>query len=210
VTQVHAVWPVDFSADPVTVARQLIGATLLVAGVGGVIVETEAYDMADPASHSHRGPTPRNAVMFGPPGHVYVYRSYGIHWCMNVVCREAGHGAAVLIRALHPTRGIARMQARRGLGDLRLLCAGPGRLCQALAVTGGHDGAALDAPPFALTAPRPAVPESAIVRGPRIGISRAVERPWRFGLKDSEFLSRKFQAMPSCAGSTPPAHKDFR
>jgi len=185
-------WPVDFSADSVVVARQLIGATLLVDGAGGVIVETEAYDMSDPASHSYPGPTARNAVMFGPPGHIYVYRSYGIHWCLNFVCREAGHGAAVLIRALEPTHGIAQMQARRGMDALRLLCAGPGRLCQALAVTRAHNGAPLDAPPLALVAPRQAVPDAAIACGPRIGISRAVERPWRFGLKDSVFLSRKF------------------
>lgn len=188
----RAGWPVDFGADSVAVARGLIGVTLLVGGVGGVIVETEAYDMGDPASHSHCGPTERNAAMFGPPGHVYVYRSYGIHWCMNMVCREAGHGAAVLIRALEPARGITRMQERRGVDDVRLLCAGPGRLCQALAVAREHDGAPLDAPPFALIAPRQAVPSAAIVCGPRIGISRATERPWRFGLKDSGFLSRKF------------------
>ncbi|MDR0458350.1 MAG: DNA-3-methyladenine glycosylase [Burkholderiaceae bacterium] len=185
-------WPVDFRADSVTVARQLIGVTLLAGGVGGIIVETEAYDMGDPASHSYHGPTARNAVMFGPPGHVYVYRSYGIHWCLNFGCREAGHGAAVLIRALEPSRGIAQMQARRGMDDARLLCAGPGRLCQALAITRAHNGAALDAPPFALIAPPHAVPDAAIARGPRIGISRATERPWRFGLKDSAFLSRKF------------------
>ena len=190
--RVRGGWPVDFSVDSVAVARQLIGVTLLVDGAGGVIVETEAYDMRDPASHSYPGPTARNAVMFGPPGHVYVYRSYGIHWCLNFVCREAGHGAAVLIRALEPTHGIAQMQARRGMDALRLLCAGPGRLCQALAVTRAHNGAPLDAPPFALVAPRQAVPDAAIACGPRIGISRAVERPWRFGLKDSVFLSRKF------------------
>jgi len=184
--------PVDFSADSVAVARQLIGATLLVDGVGGVIVETEAYDMRDPASHSYPGPTARNAVMFGPPAHVYVYRSYGIHWCINFVCRQAGHGAAVLIRALQPVQGIAQMQARRGVSDPRLLCAGPGRLCQALAVTGAHNGAPLDAPPFTLIVPEQAVPSAAIACGPRIGISRATERPWRFGLKDSAFLSRKF------------------
>jgi DNA-3-methyladenine glycosylase len=183
---------IDFRADVVAVARQLIGVTLLIADAGGVIVETEAYDMGDPASHSYSGPTARNAVMFGPPGHAYVYRSYGIHWCLNFVCREAGHGAAVLIRALQPTHGIAQMQARRGTDDLRRLCSGPGRLCQALAVTREqHDGAPLGALPFALHAPERAIPATAIACGPRIGISRAVERPWRFGLKDSPFLSRK-------------------
>ncbi|MDR2992150.1 MAG: DNA-3-methyladenine glycosylase [Burkholderiaceae bacterium] len=185
-------WPVDFSADSVVVARRLIGVTLLVAGVGGVIVETEAYDSGDQASHCYGGPTARNAVMFGPPGHAYVYRSYGIHWCLNFVCREAGHGAGVLIRALEPTHDIAQMQLRRGLDDARLLCAGPGRVGQALAVTHEHNGAALDAPPFALLAPRQAVFDAAIACGPRIGISRATERPWRFGLKDSRFLSRRF------------------
>jgi DNA-3-methyladenine glycosylase len=184
--------PVDFHADSVTVARRLIGATLLVEGVGGVIVETEAYDMSDPASHSYPGPTARNAVMFGPPEHVYVYRSYGIHWCMNLVCREAGHGAAVLLRALVPTHDIARMLQRRGVQDVRLLCAGPGRLCQALGVTRDYNGAPLDAPPFKLSAPLQAMPDSAIACGPRIGISRAIDRPWRFGLKNSPFLSRKF------------------
>jgi DNA-3-methyladenine glycosylase len=190
-------WPVDFSADSVTVARRLIGVTLLLTGVGGVIVETEAYDAGDPASHCYGGPTARNAVMFGPPGHAYVYRSYGIHWCLNFVCREAGHGAGVLIRALEPMEGIEQMQLRRGLDDVRLLCAGPGRLGQALAVTREHNGAALDAPPFALLASRQAVPDAAIACGPRIGISRATERPWRFGLKDSKFLSRKFYPV-SC------------
>jgi len=185
--------PIDFRADPVLVARRLIGVTVLIAGVGGVIVESEAYDVDDPASHSYGGPTARNAVMFGPPGCAYVYRSYGIHWCLNFVCREAGRGAAVLIRALQPTHGIVQMQARRGMDDLRLLCGGPGRLCQALAVTREqHDGARLDAPPFALYAPERPLPTAAVVCGPRIGISRAVERPWRFGLKDSPFLSRRF------------------
>jgi DNA-3-methyladenine glycosylase len=186
-------WPVDFRADPLTVARRLIGVTLLVEGAGGVIVETEAYDADDPASHCYGGLTARNAAMFGPPGHAYIYRSYGIHWCLNFVCREAGHGAGVLIRALQPTQGVARMQARRGMDEVRLLCAGPGRLSQAMAVTRAYDGAPLDAPPFTLIAPRSTLPDAAIACGPRIGISRAVERPWRFGLKDSAFLSRRFQ-----------------
>jgi len=190
-----AAWPVDFRADPVTVARQLIGVTLLIENVGGVIVETEAYDVDDPASHSYGGLTVRNAAMFGPPGHAYIYRSYGIHWCLNFVCREAGQGAAVLIRALEPVHGIAQMQARRGMNNVRLLCAGPGRLCQALGVTREHDGASLNASPFALIAPTQTVPDAAIARGQRIGISRAAQYPWRFGLKDSDFLSRKFQSQ---------------
>ena len=185
---------IDFTAAAPTVAERLIGVTLLVDGVGGVIVETEAYDQHDAASHSFRGPTPRNAAMFGPPGHAYVYRSYGIHWCLNVVCREAGHGAGVLIRALAPTEGLAAMSERRGMDDARLLCSGPGRLCQALGVTRALDGLPLDAPPFRLlaaTAPATA-PTAAVLRGPRIGLTKAAEVPWRFGLAGSGFVSRPF------------------
>lgn len=179
----------DFSRPVEEVARQLIGATLAVAGVGGVIVETEAYDGEDPASHSFSGPTLRNRAMFGPPGHAYVYRSYGIHWCFNLVCRESGHGAGVLIRALEPLWGLELMRERRGgLAD-RLLCAGPGRVCQALAIDGSHDGLPLDAPPFQL---EPAAIAVAVVQGPRIGITRAREVPWRFGLAGSRYLSRRF------------------
>ncbi len=172
--------------DSATVAPELLGCTLLVDGVGGRIVEVEAYHPADPASHSFRGPTPRNGAMFAGPGHVYVYRSYGIHWCVNFVCRGA---SAVLIRALEPLAGIDVMRRRRGLDELRTLCSGPGKLCAALGVTGTLDGRMLDAPPFAVTlAPEPAD----IVAGPRIGISKAVELPWRFGIKGSRFLSRPF------------------
>jgi DNA-3-methyladenine glycosylase len=181
---------IHFGADSVDVARALIGTLLLVDGVGGVIVETEAYDADDPASHSHGGERPRNASMFGPGGQAYVYRSYGIHWCLNVVCREAGHGAGVLIRALEPTHGVDRMRERRGLDDPRLLCAGPGRVGQALGITReAHDGRPLDAPPFELRAGAAPV---AVLTGPRIGISKAVEMPWRFGLAGSRFLSRRF------------------
>lgn len=183
---------IDFSAPAPLVARQLIGARMLVDGVGGVIVETEAYDGQDPASHSFSGPSARNAAMFGPPGRAYVYRSYGIHWCINFVCREAGHGAGVLLRALEPTDGLARMRQRRGLDDARLLCAGPGRLGQALGIDRSLDGARLDQPPFALLAPAPQ-PGIAVVSGPRIGISKAVDQPWRFGLANSRFLSRPFR-----------------
>jgi len=180
---------VDFSRPVAEVARQLIGARLAVAGVGGLIVETEAYDGEDPASHSFSGPSPRNRAMFGPPGHAYVYRSYGIHWCFNLVCREAGHGAGVLIRALEPLWGLELMRERRGgLAD-RLLCAGPGRLCQALGIDGSHDGLPLDAPPFQL---EPATAGVAVVQGPRIGITRAREVPWRFGMAGSRYLSRRF------------------
>lgn len=158
------------------------------AGVGGTIVEVEAYDRTDPASHSFRGLTPRNSAMFGPPGCAYVYRSYGIHWCLNVVCgAEAGAGEAVLVRALEPTAGLELMAERRGLADSRLLCAGPGRLTQALGVSGAHDGLLLDRPPFELRARPATVP---LARGPRIGISVAVERPWRYGLAGSRYLSR--------------------
>lgn len=180
---------VDFNAASLQVARALIGTLLLVDGVGGRIVETEAYDAEDPASHSHGGPRPRNASMFGPPGHAYVYRSYGIHWCLNFVCREAGHGAGVLIRALEPTAGLALMRQRRGIDDERLLCAGPGRVCQALGITREHDGLALDGPPFGLQA-GPAACD--VVSGVRIGISKARELPWRFGLAGSRFVSRRF------------------
>lgn len=178
-----------FGRDVVTVARDLIGTRLLVDGVGGEIVETEAYDREDPASHSFSGPTVRNTVMFGPPGFAYVYLSYGIHWCLNVVCGEEGHGAAVLIRALRPTDGIESMRARRGVEAERLLCAGPGRLARALGVTRAANGLALDAPPFSLRAREV---EPRILIGPRIGISKAVERPWRFGLAGCRHLSRPF------------------
>jgi len=172
------------------VAPDLIGCTLLVNGVGGAIVEVEAYDEEDPASHGFRGETVRNRSMFGPPGQAYVYRSYGVHWCLNLVCEEKGTAAAVLLRALEPTHGVDDMRARRGLEDLRLLCSGPGRLCQALAVTGDQDGFALDSPPFELLA-RKVEPE--IVTGPRIGITRAAELPWRYGLAGSPYLSRAFR-----------------
>jgi len=174
------------------VARRLIGVTLLVDGVGGRIVETEAYDSTEPAAHSFGGQRPRNAALFGPPGHAYVYRSYGIHWCLNFVCREAGHGAGVLIRALEPTHGLARMRERRGLEDLRLLCAGPGRVGQALGVDDSFNGKALDAPPFALLARPGDRPPLEVAVGPRIGISKAIELPWRFGEQGSRYLSKPF------------------
>jgi DNA-3-methyladenine glycosylase len=178
----------DFFARSVhEVAPDLIGVELLCHGVGGVIVEVEAYDHEDPAAHGYRGRTERNAAMFGPPGHAYVYRSYGIHWCVNFVCEEEGSASAVLIRALEPVHGLDAMRGRRGVDDVRALCSGPGKLTQALGITGEHDGLALDRPPFELR-PRTAEPE--IVRGPRIGISKAVNKPWRYGLAGSRFLSR--------------------
>ena len=180
----------QFAPDSHHVARSLIGAVLLVDGVGGRIVETEAYDREDPASHSFSGPTARNAVMFGPPGHAYVYRSYGIHWCLNFVCREAGHGAGVLIRAIEPLQGIDLMRERRGLDDLRLLCSGPGRVGEALCITRELNGARLDRPPFQVLASRRS---HDIVCGPRVGISKAMDVPWRFGLAGSRYLSRAFR-----------------
>jgi DNA-3-methyladenine glycosylase len=173
------------------VASDLIGATLLVDGVGGRIVEVEAYHHTDPAAHSFRGPTVRNAVMFGPPGYAYVYRSYGIHWCLNFVCEPEGSASAVLIRAIEPVAGLAAMRRRRGISEARLLCSGPGRLCEALRITGTYNGMALDTPPFTLVA---RAGTADIVTGPRIGITKAVERPWRYGEAGSRFLSKPFRA----------------
>jgi DNA-3-methyladenine glycosylase len=180
-----------FARSVHAVAPDLIGATLLYRGVGGIIIEVEAYHHTDPAAHSYRGRTPRNTVMFGPPGYAYVYRSYGIHWCLNFVCEPAGSASAVLLRALQPTAGLKAMQRRRGLEDERLLCSGPGRLGQALAITGDQNGLALALPLFELRAPTRA-PEIAV--GPRIGISVATEHPWRYGLEGSPFLSRPFRS----------------
>lgn len=174
------------------VAPDLVGATLLFDGAGGTIVEVEAYHHTDPASHSYVRRTPRNGVMFGPPGHAYVYRSYGIHWCVNFVCEAEGSASAVLVRAIVPEIGVASMQLRRGLQDERLLCSGPGRLCAALGITGAHDGAPLDRKPFELLA-RSTVPE--MVAGVRIGITKGVELPWRFGLKGSRYFSKPFAKM---------------
>lgn len=177
--------PASFFSRPAPdVARDLIGVTLLVDGVGGPLVEVEAYDEADPASHSFKGPTPRNAAMFGPPGHAYVYRIYGIHWCLNFVCQP---GSAVLIRALEPLHGLAEMRARRGGPGERQLCSGPGRLCQALGVSMAQNGLSLDLPPFDLL---PAEASHDVATGPRIGITKGVETPWRFARRGSPFLSR--------------------
>jgi len=183
----HTLGSEFFARSVHDVAPELIGVTLLVDGVGGRIVEVEAYDHEDPASHGFRGRTERNASMFGPPGRAYVYRSYGIHWCLNLVCEEVGVANAVLLRALEPTRGLEQMRARRGLEDERLLCGGPGRLCQALGVTREQDGLALDRPPFELLARDSPVE---VVNGPRIGITRAVDLPWRYVESGSRFLSR--------------------
>lgn len=178
--------PVDaafFARDAVVVARELVGCELKVHGVGGRVVETEAYMPDDPASHSFRGVTARNAAMFGPPGTAYVYRSYGIHWCLNAVCLP---GSAVLLRAVEPIYDLEIMRERRGLEAARLLAAGPGRLCQALGVDIGMNGLSLLAAPFDL---RPGCAEP-VVCGPRIGISRAVDYPWRFGVAGSPYLSK--------------------
>ena len=173
------------------VAPNLIGATLLFNGVGGIIVELEAYHHSEPAAHSFRGPTRANLVMFGPPGFTHVYLNYGIHWCLNFVCEKQGSASAVLIRALEPTHGLAAMRRRRQLDDTRALCSGPGKLTQALGITGRHNGAALDAAPFALHARTGRVE---IVSGVRIGITKAVDLPWRYGMKGSKFLSKPFAA----------------
>lgn len=175
-----------FSEHVAQVAQSLIGARLLIEGVGGIITETEAYHPDEPASHAHRGPTQRNRAMFLGPAHLYVYRSYGLHWCLNFVCAD---GAAVLVRALEPTEGIPAMMARRGLDEARQLCSGPGKLCAALGVTDRFDGLALPDPAITLELGA-ATPEVHV--GPRIGITKAAELPWRFGLAGSRFLSRSF------------------
>lgn len=178
---------IDFARSVHEVAPELVGATLLVDGVGGRIVEVEAYDQEDPASHGYRGRTRRNASMFGPPGQAYVYRSYGIHWCLNLVCEEEGVPSAVLVRALEPTHGLDEMRARRGLDDPRLLASGPGRLCQGLGITREHDGLPLDLPPFEL---RERAEPTQVLAGARVGITRATELPWRYAEAGSRFLSR--------------------
>jgi DNA-3-methyladenine glycosylase len=179
--------PADFDQPALELAPKLIGAVLLVEGAGGRIVEVEAYRPDDPASHSFAGPTPRNATMFAGPGRAYVYRSYGIHWCLNFTAHK---GSAVLIRALEPLAGLDLMAERRGLTDPRLLCSGPGRLSQALGITRELDGRMLDQPPFAVSAPEAALE---VMTGARIGITKAVDEPWRFGLRGSRFLSRPFR-----------------
>jgi DNA-3-methyladenine glycosylase len=185
-----------FKRSVLEVAPDLIGAILLFDGVGGRIVELEAYHHTEPAAHSFRGQTARNAVMFGPPGYAYIYRSYGIHWCLNFVCEPKGSAADVLIRAIEPTQGLSTMRRRRGLSDERLLGAGPGRVCEALGITVADNGLALDAPPFELHARAGALE---VVTGPRIGITKAAELPWRYGLKGSRFLSRPFPASSSAS-----------
>ncbi|KQW80932.1 3-methyladenine DNA glycosylase [Brevundimonas sp. Root1279] len=187
--------PDYFNRSAETVAADLIGALLMVDGVGGRIVETEAYDLEDPASHSFRGPTARNAPMFGPPGRAYVYRIYGMHWCFNVVCDGARPGSAVLIRALEPTAGLKAMQARRGVARVQDLCSGPGKLCQALGIDARLNGADLRSPPFGMQISASNV---SVSRGVRIGIRHGQDTPWRFALAGSAFLSRP---MPAAAAN---------
>jgi DNA-3-methyladenine glycosylase len=180
---------INFADSAPAVAQRLIGVVLLYRGVGGVIVETEAYDESEAASHAYRGATLRNAPLYGTPGGVYVYRAYGLHWCLNIVCREVGHAAGVLLRAIEPTTGIAVMRRRRGRYTLRDLCSGPGKIGQALAISDALNGSSVLTPPFALSEPTARPP---IVRATRIGISQARERRWRFGLRDTPFASRPF------------------
>jgi DNA-3-methyladenine glycosylase len=180
-----------WTRHPVDVAPDLIGWEVLVNGVGGRIVEVEAYHHEDPASHTFAGPTERNAAMWGPPAHAYVYRSYGIHWCVNFVCGETP-GSALLIRALEPTHGLGVMAERRGVSDPHALCSGPGKLCQALGITRAHDGASLLKPPFELRQGR----NRGVLVGPRVGITKAAEVPWRFGEVGSRFVSRPFPQSP--------------
>jgi DNA-3-methyladenine glycosylase len=170
------------------VAHDLIGVMLLVDGIGGIVVETEAYDPEDPASHSFGGRNRRNASMFGPAGHAYIYRSHGLHWCLDLVCGTVPAGSAVLVRALQPVQGLEAMRRRRGLTDLRRLCAGPGRLSQALGITGALDGKPLNEPPFLLHAGEP---PPKVAAGVRIGVTRGGDTPWRFGWAGSPFLSRR-------------------
>jgi DNA-3-methyladenine glycosylase len=186
-----------FARSVHAVAPDLIGAIFLFNGVGGRIVEVEAYHHTDPAAHSYGGRTERNAVMFGPPGFAYVYRSYGIHWCVNFVCEPEGSASAVLIRAIEPLEGLEKMRRRRGLRDDRLLCAGPGRVCGALRISRAHNGLPLDAAPFEL---RRRTGKVEIAVGPRIGLTKAVDQPWRYGLAGSRFLSKPFNSAAGTPG----------
>jgi DNA-3-methyladenine glycosylase len=179
------------------VARELIGCELVVDGVGGVIVETESYERDDPACHAYVGLTPRTSTLFGPPGRAYVYLSYGIHSLLNAVCEPEGSAAAVLIRALEPTRGIEVMRTRRGRADVHELCSGPGKLTDALAIGLGHNGARLDRPPFEISERASAWAGVDVATGPRIGITKATELPWRFCAAGSAFLSRPLGGAPA-------------
>ena len=181
------------------VARDLIGCELLVDGVGGPIVETESYDRDDPACHAYVGLTPRTAVLFGPPARAYVYLSYGIHSLLNFVAEPEGRAAAVLIRALEPVHGVEQMRSRRGRNELRQLCSGPGKLTEALAVGLELNSAPLTQPPFELRPRSGRWREVVVATGPRIGITKATERPWRFCAVDSEHLSKPLPVAPAAA-----------
>ncbi len=185
-----ALAPGFFDRSVHVVARELIGCELAVGKTAGVIVETEAYEATDPACHAYGGPTPRNRVLFGPPGRAYVYLSYGIHSLLNFVAEPTGDAAAVLIRALEPSAGIELMRARRGRSEPEELCSGPGKLTEALGVGLELNGAALSAPPFRISAPGPAWRDPDVITGPRIGITKAVEHPWRYCAAGSRHVSR--------------------
>jgi DNA-3-methyladenine glycosylase len=172
------------------VARDLVGCTLAVGPTAGIIVETEAYDATDPACHAYIGRTARNEMLFGPPGIAYVYLSYGIHSLLNAVAEPEGSAAAVLIRALEPTEGIELMRERRRRAEIDQLCSGPGKLTEALGVGLDLNGADLLAPPFELSDRDPAWDGAEIVTGPRIGITKAAELPWRYCAAGSRFVSR--------------------
>jgi DNA-3-methyladenine glycosylase len=178
-----------FARSVHTVARELLGCRLFYAGHGGTIVETESYERDDPACHAYAGLTKRTEVLFGPPGRAYVYLSYGIHSLLNAVAEPAGQAAAVLIRALEPTTGLETMRERRGERPDAELCSGPGKLTEALGIGLDANGADLAAEPFRLLPPEPDW-SGRIVTGPRVGISKAIERPWRFSLAGSPFVSR--------------------
>jgi DNA-3-methyladenine glycosylase len=183
----RAVGRAFFDRPPEVVAEDIIGCEISYGGCGGIVVEAEAYGQRDPASHSFRGETPRCRSMFGPPGTVYVYLTYGIHWCLNLVTEAEGTGAAVLIRAIEPSHGLEAMRERRGVADDRLLCAGPARLTQALGITGDLDGLPLGDAGLHVGRRR-AMPD--VARVPRIGISQATDLPWRMVARESRFLSR--------------------
>ena len=181
------------------VARDLIGCELAVGQTAGVIVETEAYEESDPACHAYIGRTERNEVLFGPPGHAYVYLSYGIHSLLNFVTEPEGSASAVLIRALEPARGLVSMRERRGREDKEGLCSGPGKLTEALGVDLSLNGADLGESPFEISPPAGRWSEVEVITGPRIGITKAAELPWRYCVRGSRFVSRPWPASASSA-----------
>jgi DNA-3-methyladenine glycosylase len=179
-----------FARSPLDVARDLIGCTFLFEGAGGRIVETEAYRQDDPCCHGYRGKTARNAVLFGPPGHLYVYFTYGMHFCANTVCEEDGVAAGVLLRALEPERDVEAMVARRGVSKPRLIASGPARLAQALGIGREQNGLPLWLPPLAILRPAAGAPRPRIVTTARVGVRGGDQKPWRFVAADSRFVSR--------------------